>query len=79
MTKAKVTGAKAASSASKTLTSPAAKGIAVGIDNISIRVKMSDEGTVLNGTFKSDIKTPDGVAFFTTIGTYTAKRIQAER
>jgi len=50
----------------------------VGTDNISIRVKMSEEGTVLNGTFKSDVKTPDGNVFFTTIGTYTATRILAE-
>jgi len=57
---------------------PSARGIALGTDNISMKVEINEEGTVLNGSFKSDVKTPDGNILLTTIGTYTAMRIKAE-
>jgi len=57
---------------------PNARGAEIGTDNVSLKVQINEDGTTLNGSFKSDVKTPDGHILLTTIGTYTATRIQAE-
>ena len=55
-----------------------AKGVELGTDNLSLRVKLNSEGTELNGSFQDDVKDLDGNLIFTTIGTYKATRIRAE-
>lgn len=55
-----------------------AKGLELGTDNLSLRVKLNREGTELNGSFQDDVKDLDGNLIFTTIGTYEARRIRAE-
>jgi hypothetical protein len=56
---------------------PNARGLPLGTDNISIRVRRNDQGTQLSGTFRSDIKDPNGNVVFTITGTYSATRIEA--
>jgi hypothetical protein len=55
-----------------------APGVELGIDHVSLRVELNNEGTELNGSFQVDLKDLDGNVVVTTIGTYKATRIRAE-
>jgi hypothetical protein len=54
------------------------KGVELGTDSFSLRVKLNKEGTELDGEFEDVVKNLDGEVVFTTTGTYHATRIRAE-
>lgn len=54
---------------------PTAQGAPVGTDNITLDVQLNQEGTQLDGTFRSDIKDTGGNVLFTATGNYSASRI----
>ena len=56
---------------------PKARGVALGTETISLRLRLNRQGTQLSGTFRSDAKDPNGNIVFTTTGTYSATRIEA--
>lgn len=53
-----------------------APGAPVGTDNISLRLRLSDDENQLTGTFRSNVKDPNGSVVFTTVGNYSATRMQ---
>jgi len=54
------------------------KGMELGTDNFSLRVKLNGEGTELNGSFQDVVIDLDGNVVFTVTGTYHATRIRAQ-